>query len=64
MAAQIEALTQRNAELLQRVSEQSHRKETRGRRREEEEELTSRAIAHNQSEGGHKKTIFGREKIR
>jgi hypothetical protein len=50
MAAQIEALTQLNAELLQRVSEKSHREETWSRRREGEEELTSRAITHNQSE--------------
>jgi hypothetical protein len=57
MAAQIESLTQRNAELLQRVSEQSHCEETRGRRRKEEE-LTSRAITHNQSGGGHQEDNF------
>jgi hypothetical protein len=61
MAAQIEALTQRNAELLQRVSEQSHREETRGGRREEEEELASRAITHDQSEGGHQEDNFREE---
>jgi hypothetical protein len=58
MAAQIETLTQLNAELLQRVSEKSHREETRSRRREGEEELTSRAITHNQSEGGHQEDNF------
>jgi hypothetical protein len=61
MATQIEALTQLNAELLQRVSEQSRREETRGRRREEEEELTSRAITHNQSEGGNQEDNFWEE---
>jgi hypothetical protein len=58
MAVQIEALTQLNAELLQRVSEKSHREETRSRRKEGEEELTSRAITHNQSKGGHQEDNF------